>query len=148
MIQSLLLGVVSAVAALAGTWLSDNVDLLSKKGPDGAAKVAYEVKKAGTLNVPILREGALRGYLVVRLAYATKGAIEDRDTKTLEALVQDEVFRTLYSDTSINPEKLEKYDITGLTKQLSERIRVRISSDAFRDILISEFTYVPVSTLK
>ncbi|MDP2357200.1 MAG: hypothetical protein Q8M31_14215 [Beijerinckiaceae bacterium] len=148
MIHSLLLGVLAAIFALAGTWLSDNVNLFAKDGSENAAKPAYQVKKAGTLNVPILRQGELKGYLVVRLAYATDGSIASVDANTLEALVQDEVFRTLYSDTSINPQKLELFDLNGLAKQLAERIRGRISSDSFKDILISEFSYVPVSSLK
>lgn len=148
MIQSLLLGLLAALSALAGTWISDNVDLFSKKPADTATKGAYQVKKAGTLNIPILRQGVLRGYIVIKLAYGTEGSVTDMDGQTLEALVQDEVFRTLYSDTSINPLKLDQFDLTGLTKQLSERIRARVSSDAFKDILISEFTFVPTATSK
>ena len=148
MIQSLLLGLLGAASALAGTLISDNVDLLSKKPAETTTKTAYQVKKAGTLNVPILRQGVLRGYIVIRVAFATEGSITDMDSHTLEALVQDEVFRTLYSDTSINPLKLDQFDLTDLTKQLSERIRARVSSDAFRDILISEFTFVPTAASK
>ncbi len=148
MIHSLILGLLSAVSALAGTWLSDNVDLLSKKGPENTPKQSYQVKKAGTLNVPIIRQGELRGYLVIRIAYATDGLIASVDTHTLEALVQDEVFRTLYSDTSINPLKLDQFDLNGLAKRLAARIRTRTSSEYFKDILISEFSYVPVSSVK
>ena len=146
MIQSLVLGLLAAASALAGTWISDNVDFLAKKPAETPTKAVYQVKKAGTLNVPILRQGILRGYIVIKLAFATEGSVADMDGHTLEALVQDEVFRTLYSDTSINPLKLDQFDLTGLTKQLSDRIRTRVSSDAFKDILISEFTFVPTAT--
>ncbi len=148
MIHTLLLGIFAALSALGGTWLSDNVSLFRKNDTESSAKYVYQVKKAGTLNVPLLRQGELKGYLVIRLAYATDGQITSVDSNTLESLVQDEAFRTLYSDTSIDPQKLGQFDLSGLGKKLAERIRTRISSDSFKDILISEFTYVPVSSVK
>ena len=113
-----------------------------------AAKASYEVRKAGVLNVPLLRRGELMGYIVIRLGYAVDGPTGDFDSQTVEAILQDEAFRTIYSDASIDPKKLESYDLTSFTKQLSDRVRSKISSDSFKDALVNEFHFVPASSLR
>ena len=62
--------------------------------------------------------------------------------------MQDEAFRTIYADNSLDPKKLENFDLNGLTRKIAERVRSRVSSESFKDALVNEFQFVPVSALR
>lgn len=148
MLKPLLLGVMGAVSALSGHWLANNRTVFWPEKSEALAKPAYEFRKAGVLNVPLLRKGELQGYIVIRLGYAVDGPTDGFNAQTVEAIMQDEAFRTIYSDQSINPRTLDKFDLTAFTKQLGERVRSRVASEAFKDALVNEFHFVPASALR
>jgi hypothetical protein len=99
-------------------------------------------KKTMPINVPMIANGIVEGYIVAQFIYLT-------DAKNLQELsippddfITDEAFRALYS-AQVNFDHLEKYDLEGLTKTLVQKINQRLGSDIIKDILVEEFTYVP-----
>lgn len=148
MIKSLLYGICGSLFCLLGFWIAGIAHSSAPQKETVVDKSAYEVRKAGSLNVPVLRQGKLYGYIVVQLAYALNRQVDDIDHTSVESLLQDEAFRTLYSDQQIDWRTLEKYDLNALTKKLLTRVKERIPSEAIQDILIREFSFVPATSLR
>jgi hypothetical protein len=101
-----------------------------------------ERKKTAAINVPMIANGNIEGYIVAQFVYLA-------DAKNLQELsippddfVTDEAFRQLYSN-EIDFNHLEKYDLQSLTKVLIQKINQRLGRDIIKDILVVEFTYVP-----
>ncbi|WP_175492461.1 hypothetical protein [Methylocapsa palsarum] len=38
---------------------------------------------------------------------------------------------------------IEKYDLSGLTRSLADRVNRRLGDDIIKDVLVGEFNYVP-----
>ncbi len=107
-----------------------------------------EYKKTRSLNIPMIAEGEVQGYLIVQLVYTA-------DSKTLKSLpvppeffLLDEAFQTIYSDRSIDLKHLERYDLKKFTKSLIEKMRVRLNADIIKEVLIEEFNYVARSEIR
>jgi hypothetical protein len=148
MIKGLIYGLIGGACALVGYWAADAYRRAPSSTPAVEATKPYAVRKAGTLNVPVLRGGKIHGYIVVRFAYALDREIKEPEHLAVESLLHDEAFRVLYSDQHVDFRTIEKYDIAGLKQKLLERLRSRLSSDSVQDVLISEFSFVPVSALR
>lgn len=140
-------GLIGAAAAIAGAF---GAQQFTAKAPaaDVAVKNTLQIRKAGGLNVPVLRSGSLQGYIVAQLAYTVDPGVADLPAAAIDGLLLDEAFRTLYTDEKLNVGKLEQYDLNGLTRQLQARVRSRVNSDAFKDVLIQEFSFVPSNVFK
>jgi hypothetical protein len=99
-------------------------------------------KKTMPLNVPMIANGIVEGYIVAQFIYLA-------DTQSLKELsvppddfINDEAFRTLYSG-QVDFNHLQKYDLQSLTKALAEKINQRLGREIIKDVLVEEFTYVP-----
>ena len=71
------------------------------------------------MNIPIVAEGAVQGYVIANLVFTA-------DAKTLreisvppEAFIQDEVFRHVYSDETLDFKKLSRYNVNGMIGERS-----------------------------
>jgi len=105
-----------------------------------------ERKKTVPINVPMIANGNVEGYIVAQFIYLV-------DVRNLQELsvppddfITDEAFRELYS-SEVDFNHLQKYDLQGLTKTLAQKINLRLGREIIKDILVEEFTYVPRSDI-
>lgn len=130
--------VTSASVYVSSAWRSRSTEsaVPIKRGGD------LERKKTIPINVPMIANGVIEGYIVAQFIYLA-------DAKNLQELsippddfINDEAFRVLYS-SEVNFTHLEKYDLQGLTKALAQKINLRLGREIIKDVLVEEFTYVP-----
>ena len=110
--------------------------------------LGIELKKARPLNVPMIADGRLQGYVVAQLALSLDSAMLKKSGVDPEVFALDEAFRILYSDAALDFRHLAKFDLAAMSKSIVERLRARLGSDIVRDVLVQEFTYVGLSELK
>ena len=132
------IAVTSISTYLASTWNAS----VAESAPPPKNPGALERKKTVPINVPMIANGNVDGYIVAQFAYLA-------DAKSLQELsvppddfITDEAFRQLYS-SEMDFGNLQKYDLQNLTKALVQKINQRLGRDIIRDILVVEFTYVP-----
>jgi len=114
-------------------------------------EVHYEglqYKKLPTLNIPIIAEGAVQGYVVANLVFTA-------DSKTLreisvppDAFLQDEAFRYIYSDDTLDFRKLSRYNVNGMISNVRERANKRLGAEIIKEILIENFNFVDKSDIR
>ena len=131
-------GIASAASFGAAYWMANKPDAAA----DPHAASGIELKKTKTLNVPMLANGEVQGYIVAQFGYTA-------DAKALKALavppdvfLMDEAFRQIYSSSNVDFRRLEKYDLAGLSKTLVDRMRLRLGADVVKEVLIQDFNYV------
>ncbi len=134
---------VSAITAFAGVAASH------WQGPPFMASAAdsapplYEYRKTRVINVPIIADGALLGYVIVQFLYGVNVKAVEKLNVAPEAFIMDYAFRTLYGDASLDFRRLDKYDITGLTIRLKNMVNEKLGKGLIQEILIQDFSYMP-----
>ncbi|WOJ88666.1 hypothetical protein RZS28_12675 [Methylocapsa polymorpha] len=101
-----------------------------------------EHKKTAPINVPMIVNGNIEGYVVAQFVYLIDSKNAKQLSVPLEAFIADEAFRTLYSD-QMDFNHLEKYDVPALTQELIRKVNQRLGGDIVKDVLVEEFNYVP-----
>lgn len=129
------------------SWQQKKAAAAAAPQPAGAAD-ATEIRKARSLNIPILHAGEIQGYVILQIAFAQDVALQKAAKIDPEPYVLDEAFRLVYGDKKLQLRDMERYDLDGLRKQLLERIRARLQGDIVRDVMLQEFNYVLKSDIR
>ncbi len=148
MLQGFVFGVVGAIFAVVGHTFGGSIFSGAASKSEIVEKPSFQVRKIGALNIPVLRSGIIQGYVVVQLSYALTGPLKELPEAAIDALLQDEAFRVLYSDPSVDVKSLEKYDLKALTQTLLDGLRKRAPSEPLKEILVNEFNFVPISSFR
>ena len=99
-------------------------------------------EKTKVINVPMIAEGSVQGYIVAQLVFTA-------DAKTLrqlpvppEAFVVDEAFRNIYGDEKLDFKNLSRYDLALFAQTVREHVNKRLQVDVLQDVLVQDFNYV------
>ncbi len=107
-----------------------------------APAVVLQSQKTRVINVPILADAQVRGFMAVQFVFTTDSTL----TKTLqvppEVYLLDEAFRTIYADSTLYLNHGEKYDLKALTTHLVESTNARLGAPMIKDILIESFDFI------
>ncbi|CAN0601198.1 hypothetical protein [Roseibium polysiphoniae] len=143
MIKMLVVGLWMPIAALGSSyatvyWMNDKM-AASDGETAGLGGLDYETIRP--VNVPILSDGALQGYVVAKLVFtADADALRELPVPPHPFLI-DEAFRRIYADEALDFKRLERYDLDALTSHLKGAANQRIGSDVVQDVLVEEFNY-------
>ena len=134
---------VSAITALASFGVSRwQVSHSAAPAGESAAPV-YEYRKTRVINVPIVADGSLLGYVIVQFLYGVDIKALEKLNVSPEAFVMDDAFRSLYGDPSLDFRHLEKFDMTALTTHLKKMVNAKLGEGLIQDVLIQDFSYMP-----
>ena len=148
MIKLLATGIWSCAVALAVSWGVASWQPQPTAAPAHAETKGLELRKARPLNIPIVADGAVQGYVVAQLSFTVDPTAAKQVSISPEAILLDEAFRAVYSDNRLNFRHLEKYDLDRLTKDLVSRVRLRVNADVVKDVIVQEFNFVALSDLR
>ena len=108
----LLIGLWITLVALGSTLGA--ATFLSRKPAPASAEAAtgpLESDKTRVLNVPMIADGAVKGFVSVQLAFTMEAAVAKSAPVSPALYLTDEAFRTLYSDPNFDFRHLERYDL-------------------------------------
>jgi hypothetical protein len=114
----------------------------TENGETVVSNESIEYKKTHPIDVPMIADGAVEGYIVAQFGYTIESKNAKQPTVPPEAFLLDEAFRALYADDRLDFRHLEKFDVTGLTHALVLRVNQRLNADVLKEVLIEEFNYV------
>lgn len=128
---------------VAAIWMAGGVSVQEPPHYEG-----LQYKKLPPMNIPIIAEGAVQGYVLANLVFTA-------DAKTLreisvppEAFIQDEVFRYVYSDETLDFKKLSRYNVNGMINNVRTKINSRLGADIVKEILIENFNFIDKSDIR
>ena len=107
-----------------------------------AAPVVLQTQKTRVINVPVVVQGALCGFVVAQFVFTEDGNLLKTLQVPPDVYLLDEAFRAIYSDTSLDPQHVEKYDLQKLTARLVKSTNDRLGAPLIKDVLIENFSYI------
>jgi hypothetical protein len=113
-----------------------------------AANANKEAVKTRMISVPMIREGALQGYVMAQLTFTVDAKIhKEMPIKPAEYLL-DEAFRAIYAESDIDFRNFKKQDLAGMAKHITENVNKRLGQPLVDDVLIQELNYLPKESVR
>lgn len=112
------------------------------------AEVRLEEFRTKAINVPIIGNGALEGYMVAQFVFTVDAVAMHKLAINPEIYVLDEAFKTIYAGDRINFENMKKQDLPVLAKELAENVNKRLGVPIVQDVLIDQLSYIPRSEMR
>ncbi len=102
---------------------------------------ASQVRKTKEINIPIIRDGAVKGYVVTQLSYVVDLVVEQKLATPPDVFIVDEAFRYIYSDEKIDFAHLEKVELDKMTRALIPKVNARMKADVVTEMGILECNF-------
>ncbi len=103
---------------------------------------AFETRKSRELSIPIIRDGAVKGYVVVQLNYVVDLEAAKKLQAPPEAFVVDETFQLIYGDEKIDFSHLDRLDLGRMTETLIQRVNTRLRANVITDMGVIEMNFL------
>ena len=144
MIKAVFMALMAIAAVIAGEMGTDKV-LAMRQTRSAAVTRATEARKTHEINVPRIKDGAVKGYAVMLLSYTVDlGALKSAAMGP-DSILVDEAFRYVYNDDTIDFDHLDRFDLAKMSKAVAAAVNERVKSDVVVDVGVQEFTYAPIS---
>lgn len=114
---------------------------------DGAP-ATLEQLQTKMLNIPIIRDGAVQGYVLAQFVFTVESKkLKELSTKP-ELVVVDEAFKLIYTGEAIDFSRLRRNDIGALSKLIQENVNKRFGEKLVHEVLVQELNYLPKDQLR
>jgi len=147
MMKAVLVGVAAVASVIVGQMGADTF-LAMRQARSTAATRTTEARKTHEINVPRIKDGAIKGYAVMLLSYTVDLSALKTAAIAPDSILVDEAFRYVYNDDTIDFDHLDRFDFAKMSKALVGAINARVKSDVVVDVGVQEFTYEPVSEIR
>ena len=150
MIKIILLSVWLCIVSLGATYgvMSWKAKAQQRAAQAIAAPPVLKQMQTKVLNVPVIKGGALQGYVLAQFVFTVEtGKLKDLSTKP-EVILVDEAFKLIYTGEAIDFGTLRKNDIAVLSKMLLANVNKRLGDTVVHEVLVQEFNYLPKSQLQ
>ena len=116
---------------------------------DGAqAEVRIEEYRTKAINVPIIGNGAIQGYMVAQFVFTVDATAMRKLAIDPEIYVLDEAFKTIYAGEQINFQNMKKQDLPALAKALADNVNGRLGGPIVQEVLIDQLSYIPKNEMR
>ena len=105
---------------------------------------ATEARKTHEINVPRIKDGAVKGYAVMLLSYTIDMSALKSAAMAPDSIIVDEAFRYVYNDDTMDFDHLDRVDFAKMSKALARAVNARVKADVVVDVGVQEFTYAPI----
>jgi hypothetical protein len=148
MMKAALVGVAAVASVIVGEMGADKVLAMRQTRSTAAATRTTEARKTHEINVPRIKDGAIKGYAVMLLSYTVDLSALKTAAIGPDSILVDEAFRYVYNDDTIDFDHLDRFDFAKMSKALVRAINARVKSDVVVDVGVQEFTYEPVNEIR
>lgn len=107
-----------------------------------------EYRKVRAINVPVIAEGAVQGYVIANLVFTADARTLRNLSVPIETFFIDETFRQVYSDEKLDFRRLSKYDVPALLASIKRKVNERMGADIVKDVLVENFNFVSKSDIR
>ena len=148
MIKTLFIGVWACLITLAASYETSNWMRARASRPTEAPAASSEARKSKEINVPVIRDGAVKGYVVVQFNYVVDTVVAKTLPIPPEAIFVDEAFHYIYDDDKIDFAHLDKLQLGKLTSTVMRKVNARMKAEVIIDVGVIECTFLLNSEAK
>ena len=119
---------------------------MSARPPETAGESPYNGKlefvKTDMLSVPVVQDGAVKGYFLSKLVYAADVEKLRKLALPIDTLLVDEVYTFLFSNPSIDFSRVEGVDLNAMRNGLKDSINRRVGDDLIYEVMVEQVDYL------
>ena len=142
MIKTLFVAVWACLITLAASY-GVNVYLQKRAdNPAPAVAVVAESRKTKEINIPIVRDGGVKGYVVMELSYVVDVGVAQKLPVQPDPFVIDEAFKYIYDDDKIDFAHLDKLELEKMTRILVVRLNQRLKAEVITEMGVLECNFL------
>ena len=143
MIKYILLGLWISGVTLGASYGAIMWQQKEKAGPGEPAKAPTEQVQTKRINVPVITNGTLKGYVLAQFVFVVDAAALKTMTVKPDIYLIDEAFKVIYGGTAIDFRNPGKPDFSALSKTIKDSVNARLGAGFVQDVLVQELTYLP-----
>jgi hypothetical protein len=150
MIRIIMIGFWACLATLAAGYAMTHVRAMEAKPAVAAADAAaaHEMKKTKEIDVPKIRDGAVKGYIVAQFSYVVDDALAKAAPISPDDYIVEEAFQYIFSDPEIDFDHLETFDLKKMTDALTKAVNARLKAEVVSSIGIQQFSFLTATQAK
>jgi hypothetical protein len=142
MIKTLLVAIWCCAALLGANFGATFVMKMQTRKDVAPENLAFETRKSRELSIPIIRDGGVKGYVVVQLNYVVDLEAAKKLQAPPEAFVVDETFQLVYGDEKIDFSHLDRLDLGRMTETLIQRVNTRLRTNVITDMGVISMNFL------
>lgn len=142
MLKLVVIGIWVAVVTAAVAYFS--ASFLSQPAGPAVAEEHKVLEQLSTemTSVPMIRNGAVLGYVIIQLNYAIDKAAKDRAHIDPMPYLIDAAFRAVYQNSQTDFAKLRASDIDKLTEAIKAEANARLGDGMVQHVLLAQLNFV------
>lgn len=118
------------------------------QGDDEKSLTKLSTTKVKPVNVPVVRDGKVTGYIVAQFTFVADAETIKGLTVKPDAFLLDAAYKGLYSRAEFDLSKLDKDSWSTFAKSVKDQVNARYGSEVLKDVLLEEFGFVPAGTAR
>ncbi len=145
MIRAIIIGLLASAATVTAEIGARQLLVLREEHAAASPQRETEARKTHEINVPRIKDGAVKGYAVMLLSYTVDLNALRTAAMAPDSILVDEAFRYVYNDDTIDFDHMDRFDFATMGKALIRAVNTRVKGDVLVDVGVQEFTYAPIS---
>ncbi|QRM54259.1 hypothetical protein [Sinorhizobium sp. BG8] len=148
MIKLIVSGVWICVITLASVYFSMQMAAAPKVDEEAAArKAALELVTGSVTTVPVIGDGEVKGYFLVRLAYTANKEMAAKQTVPVADMITDELYTMLAGQKVIDISDAGSFDVDGFRTTVKEGLNKRFKEEIIDEVFIEQIDYLTKTEL-
>jgi hypothetical protein len=142
-------GIWVVIVALIAVYFSVQMALAPKVDEEAAARKAAEETIRGELtSIPVIQDGAVKGYFLTRLSYVVDKVKMAAIHVPMDVMITDELYTTLVGDRIIDLGNRSSFDVGAFRQLIKEAVNKRLGQEVVFDVLIEQIDYLSKDDLR
>ncbi len=142
MLRIFLIGLWIGAVGVGSTYAGVYLKRRSLSSHTDKVKEKLEVKKVRPITAPVIAGGALKGYVSAEFSFVLDNSANSQEGLDIESYFMDEAFKLIYSESTIDFDRLEKIDVDVLAKKITAKVNERVGSHAVKETLLKNLAFI------
>ncbi|WP_371347795.1 hypothetical protein [Ancylobacter sp. IITR112] len=107
-----------------------------------------EYKRLEPINVPMIIDGTVRGYVIAKLVFTADAATLRKMPIEPQIFVTNAAFDEIYTEGRVEFGKLSKYNLAEMMDNIRKRANEKLNGEVINEILVDGINYIDKSEIR
>lgn len=107
-----------------------------------------EYRRLEAINVPMIIDGSVRGYVVAKLVYTADAGTLRKITIDPQVFVTTAAFDEIYMNGRVEFGKLSKYNLSDMLENVKKRANKQLNGDVVQEVLVDSVNYIDKTEIR
>lgn len=142
MLKLILTGLWVCIVTLGAVWFSISRATAPVEHADATPKVETELLKGEAITIPMIADGAVKGYFLGRVSFIVDKARIKETKLPMTELMTDELFTLLVGSPVVDLKRPEGFDLAAFKAKIKEDLNARFGAETVSEVLVEQLDYL------